>query len=1461
MMNKTLSILAFMFLILGAMSAHAAPLSLYRVVSEEKTEGAVTMKIYQVTEQIELTPTGEGRYATPESIEIEAGSLWVLASDYPRLYSMTSDNKLNLAELPHIEMLQEGGEMSVYTASDRNDGKRSVVYQIADAAKGTMIFNMPDESTAGYTLAKSLYFRYMEEGNWGPNAKRHFEIKTSTLPIEMRTLDGINYMIDRIEIPKDELFNIGTITDYKPLHKESEIIEVCNNTECSLTMDNVAKATAQMIGSVKVVRDGDTYKTTLEPLPYAPVFMHITKAKTSGNNLTQATKSYLEFSINEFKEQYDYEYFLNVPNVTTDEGIEFTYKLPKIGETISTNSHAQKVKSSQFAVEGKNDRPGEEITFEYAKSSGKHITFPDGNFHGKIYLSPAKNEDGSVAENKWVMKFVISQSAEDIMNEFAAESDETGMLDKELNGDKPLKYDWKPVLHDNEARKDTDKLSIPKKGGGSIDHDLVYMERRRSLTGVDCNINRLANGSLASVVNVQDHFDKMMGDDLNEAAEFVSVANVKLAAAPLVSVRDEKHYYARGTEAGFNLSSGSGTSVLSLSLIEMLSIGFYRDGELLTVVPVAGENGTGLDLSLITIDSGRGSYDLKAKSPVVFDEVCLYTAGGLKLEVGNGLKINYAFVGKEQGEVTLGSNGRKAYNEKMKTAGKDYELYVLSYQTVAHPSGKEVHDGDNVKSAFIGDEKDSENLTNLGSLFTLGMGWAEVKLDAKGKDAPGDDRQLFPKGSRVNFKIKGTKVLNLGLGTGNTITFFTRNNVVRDEDGNITKIGWDSKKIVLSATVLQLDVAKTGEQIVSMIAPCDFSGVRLDINDGLVNLGGTNVYYASITPPVEVPHKCELGIPSKIILDKKLIKYYKAGDEGNSISTSRYEKISEYKPVWNEEVAKELEWKLISAPEGSKAILAEDGTLTDSDDENNSVLRDGEYVLTYKVPADKEGGNDHANCIETVTYVVSHNRDVNILESDAEEIRNIIGNGIILQNEKGKAKEYQVTLNTHDVTTGQLIAIDKVLQAPDSILDGKLSTYAKAQKGIELAQNNILIGVKHAKGKCFGTTENKFTTKPLRIGFIIEETESFAGINALNFLQIRTYCDDGKDTYRYLIDENASVGVELIGNKPVTKKRYSILVPAGEHEFNEFSLWNCGVANIQLNEVRIYGAFVEEVDPENVNENWAVGDRHDLIYKDATAIPLKAGVVEAANVLQNIDFMIDDDLNTAFELGNAANVGAGQVFRIELGREVSEKEKIGIIMDNSVEVADVTAGEWMKVRLYGPEETSSDTLGTLFAESPRRAKSSTVAHTEVTDWRVLGAEVGGYGDKKAIYFVPKKKTSAMEIEIGKILALGNNNGIYGITVAPTPDYNVEYRDDVETGVETVSNDKNTCELLVDESGNALIVTPGIIKDVRVYSIDGKRLPCHAAVSGQRADVQLEPGISIINVYMADGSMRVMKVIR
>lgn len=182
-----------------------------------------------------------------------------------------------------------------------------------------------------------------------------------------------------------------------------------------------------------------------------------------------------------------------------------------------------------------------------------------------------------------------------------------------------------------------------------------YFNNRRALVGPGCTINSIGDG--VQVVSGTANLQNLCNDDLDDYATIPALANVTVVGNPIISVKDNQHCYAGGTEAGFVICAKSDASILALDLAKFYKIQFLKDGvavgKLQTIS--TGNSVTGLGLSLLTIPgSGQVNKLYTAKAPGNFDEIKLVQCG-VDAKVLSAINIKYAFVGKAR-EYTITNN-------------------------------------------------------------------------------------------------------------------------------------------------------------------------------------------------------------------------------------------------------------------------------------------------------------------------------------------------------------------------------------------------------------------------------------------------------------------------------------------------------------------------------------------------------------------------------------------------------------------------------------------------------------------------------------------------------------------------------------------------------------------------------------------------------------------------------------
>lgn len=475
-----------------------------------------------------------------------------------------------------------------------------------------------------------------------------------------------------------------------------------------------------------------------------------------------------------------------------------------------------------------------------------------------------------------------------------------------------------PMSAANTSGEDESEKVVMQNSDTNAEH---YFNNRRALVGPGCLINSVGDGVkvLKGVKNLQN----LCNDDLNDYAELPGLANVTLVGSPVISVKDNMHYYAGGTVAGFAICAKSDASILTLNLADFYKIQFLKDGENVGKLQdiSTGKSITGLGLSLLTFP-GSDQVDklYMATAPSDFDEIKLVQCG-VDAKLGDVVNLRYAFVGDAR-EYTITNNKENGISKYAQEQGR--EAFTLE----AHGEKPTKTWGE----ASRGDVID-ENLTNgyvavVGALVPVST---PVTVVAK----PNDRKEAFPKGTEVGFKYNGFKLADLAVGAGVELTLFNKEN---------KEIG----TYKLTKTVLGLGViedSKDGELV--MKAPADFSAAKIYFKGIGIQVGGTSVNYAFVRlAPDAATHHCPINATSS----------RDVSGEYNAFTLQHNETV----PV---------KWNIVEQPEGSNISLNE------TTGEVTNISISGKYVFKAQALDD---------CYEytTINYApvaLAQNNGVNIL--------------------------------------------------------------------------------------------------------------------------------------------------------------------------------------------------------------------------------------------------------------------------------------------------------------------------------------------------------------------------------------------------------------------------------------------------------------------------------------------------
>lgn len=385
-------------------------------------------------------------------------------------------------------------------------------------------------------------------------------------------------------------------------------------------------------------------------------------------------------------------------------------------------------------------------------------------------------------------------------------------------------------------------------GGGKIEKKVWqdsdpnkenYFNNRRALVGPGCTINSIGDG--VEVVSGTVKLQNLCNDDLDDYATIPALANVTVVGNPIISVKDNQHYYAGGTEAGFVICAKSDASILALDLAKFYKIQFLKDGETVGELQKisTGKSVTGLGLSLLTFPGSDQVNKLyTATAPGNFDEIKLVQCG-VDAKVLSAINIKYAFVGKAR-EYTITNNKENGISKYAEEQGRT--TFTLDAQGL-----KPTHTfGDLLNYDNLIDE-DLKNSFTVSAVLKVGSS-LPVTVVAK----PSDGKEAFPAGTEVGFKYNSTTVLDLAVGDGATLVLFDKDNKEIDS-------------YPISGKVLGLNVIKASKDgEVVLRAPKDFSAVKLVFPGVLdLKLGADKVNYAFVRmAPDAASHHCPINATS-----------------------------------------------------------------------------------------------------------------------------------------------------------------------------------------------------------------------------------------------------------------------------------------------------------------------------------------------------------------------------------------------------------------------------------------------------------------------------------------------------------------------------------------------------------------------------------------------------------------------
>lgn len=504
----------------------------------------------------------------------------------------------------------------------------------------------------------------------------------------------------------------------------------------------------------------------------------------------------------------------------------------------------------------------------------------------------------------------------------------------------------------------------------------------------------------------------------------------------------------------------------------------------------------------------------------------------------------------------------------------------------------------------------------------------------------------------------------------------------------LTDVNGNNKAYNISTDVLALSLVKTGDATFSIRSDMDFSEAKFYFAGLGIGVGGASAKYAFINlEPEKGNHHCSINPSADLDIC----------DCDNHYQLSHNPAI-------------DVIWSVKESPADAGGF-----TLNPETGEVAGLTTAGRYVFTATAA---DGCSDDV----TVSYGIpagnlQETPLINTKDENNYEVMTGGGSGIKLLEDINNAGAL-VTTTTRD--------------------------FASYTGGASLLSDANIIGVKTKNGEDISDG-----SKTIRAGFTVSVGSSALNAGLLQYMNIRFY-KDGSEVYSAVVDNNAVLQLGAIGENDTQRVKYSVEVPEGK-AFDSMVLYTSGVLNLDIKQLNIYYAFIDETDGET---DPLYGAKTVSFDNTGASIDLKNtdafNVVNIGSTPSEITNLIDNDMETAFTFPIGIGVANGTMIAVNIGRTVSPKQQVVMVTDNGNALLGLSLAEAFTIDLYRNGEK--------------------VASNNSSDFSVLGANVLGYvGTKGYIKITSPVEFDEIKFSKGEGLNVFNQFSIYGFALLN--DYN------------------------------------------------------------------------------------------
>ena len=293
------------------------------------------------------------------------------------------------------------------------------------------------------------------------------------------------------------------------------------------------------------------------------------------------------------------------------------------------------------------------------------------------------------------------------------------------------------------------------------------------------------------------------------------------------------------------------------------------------------------------------------------------------------------------------------------------------------------------------------------------------------------------------------------------------------------------------------------------------------------------------------------------------------------------------------------------------------------------------------------------------------------------------------------------------------------------------------QVSINVAQDYGIIGVRKKNGKINPEGHN------VRVGFVINRTQTVLGANVLNFLRIKLK-NNGEEVASGVGKDNNGVSLSLIGTATEGQARLSIET---EEVFDEIELYSSGLLSADLgSSLNIYYAFSEEVEEDCGEPGEECMQLITNANYGAVATVHRNGVADVISVFQNIGNIVDGDKESYATIFSTLNAGNAMTLSVKFN-DILPNQEVGLILSGVTGLAN---------------------LGLINIEIIQVLKDGEVV-AKTSSGSGVGLKVAGDGDKSYLSITPTTTFDELQVVFGEGVDALKTLKIHGIYIRPDYD--------------------------------------------------------------------------------------------